>query len=311
MKPFLTYNEQLNKLRQKGLTINDETDAKQHLQALGYFNLIGGYKEPLRNPHTHRYIPGVSFDDILALYEFDAALQNLFFRYLRLIELNLRNQISYTFCEHFGPEQTAYLTDSNYQNSPRKRRTVNRLINILQREANDNQDYPYVVHQRNTYHNVPLWVLMGTLTFGNISKMYQVLLPQLQSRICKNFPHVNEHEMEQFLKVLVLYRNVCAHNERLFSHKVHSEIPDTLVHAKLRIPKHGNQYVYGKHDLFCVVIAFKYLLPKEQFSAFKRNLKVIISRYLHNSQALGQNQLLYWMGFPSNWENIGRLKKIH
>ena len=59
---------------------------------------------------------------------------------------------------------------------------------------------------------------------------------------------MNERELEQYLKVLVLYRDVCAYNERLFSHKVYSEIPNTVLHQKLGIAQTGTQYVYGKKD---------------------------------------------------------------
>ena len=31
------------------------------------------------------------------------------------------------------------------------------------------------------------------------------------------------------MKVLTLYRNVCAHNERLFSYKSRFDIPDTII----------------------------------------------------------------------------------
>lgn len=67
--------------------------------------------------------------------------------------------------------------------------------------------------------------------------MYSFLPQQIQSKVSKNFEYANEKELEQYLKVLVLYCNVCAHNECLFSHKVYSEIPDTLLHKKIRYTK--------------------------------------------------------------------------
>lgn len=43
--------------------------------------------------------------------------------------------------------------------------------------AKQNKDHEYLVYQRNKYHNIPLWVIMNTLTFGQISKMFE-FLPQ-------------------------------------------------------------------------------------------------------------------------------------
>ena len=134
------------------------------------------------------------------------------------------------------------------------------------------------------------------------------LLPRIKSRVSCNFFHIDERELNQYLKVLVLYRNVCAHNERLFSHTVYSEIPDTTLHRKLSIPKIGNQYIMGKKDLFSVIIAFRYFLSNQDFLLFKKDLINLIERYLKSSQRITNEQLLNMMGFPTNWKNITRYK---
>ena len=67
---------------------------------------------------------------------------------------------------------------------------------------------------------------------------------------------VNQKQLERFLSVLTKYRNVCAHSDRLFTYRTVDQILDTPLHAKLNIPRQGNQYIYGKQDLFAVVIAF-------------------------------------------------------
>ena len=110
------------------------------------------------------------------------------------------------------------------------------------------------------------------------------------------------------MKVLVLYRNACAHNEVIYSHKIYSEIPDTVLHRKLGISKKGTQYIMGKRDLFSVVIAFRYLLPKDDFITFKRMLTKYIHSYHKKSSCLSEKQLLDIMGFPVNWSNITRYK---
>lgn len=45
-KPFLTYNQQIKKLTDKGLMISDYDTALQHLKEHSYFALISGYKNP-------------------------------------------------------------------------------------------------------------------------------------------------------------------------------------------------------------------------------------------------------------------------
>ena len=150
----------------------------------------------------------------------------------------MRSLISYAFCEVYGEQQSAYLTSANYNCTQNNQRGIIKLIQILDRLANVNTDYEYLVYQRRVYHNVPLWVLMNAMTFGQLSKMYSFLSSRIQSKISRNFNHVNERELEQYLNVLVLYRNVCAHNERLYDYKYRKgTIDDTDVHKLLALPK--------------------------------------------------------------------------
>ncbi len=125
-------------------------------------------------------------------------------------------------------------------------------------------------------------MLSNVLTFGNLPKMYKVFPQTLRSKICKNFDYVNQRQMEQFLSVLTKFRNVCAHGERLFTYRTIDNISDLPLHQKMSIPKRGIQYVYGKNDLFAVVIAFRYLLSTEDFSAFKQKLTIEITNVTKN-----------------------------
>lgn len=102
---------------------------------------------------------------------------------------------------------------------------------------------------------------------------------------------------------------MCAHNERLYSYQTNEDIPDTVLHSKLGIAKRGSQYISGKRDLFALVIAFRYLLPEEDFKKFKKCLIQIIRHYLQASNAITEEKLNRIMGFPSNWQEISKYKK--
>lgn len=105
------------------------------------------------------------------------------------------------------------------------------------------------------------------------------------------------------------FRNVCAHGERLYSYKTRDDIPDTALHQKLEIPKSGTQYSMGKHDLFAMVIAFRYLLPHDNFKRFKATLTSVIRHYLNTPGAMDESTLYTYMGFPANWNKITAYKK--
>lgn len=304
-KPFLSFADQIDHLeKNKNLIISDQDFAQSMLQQIGYFSLIGGYKTPFKNLTTKKYKDGTNFEDIVALYKFDENLRELFLKYILQIERHLRSLLSYYFTEKHGEQQAHYLDAANYTQNPRYHADVARLIATLGNLANRNSDYPYINHQRNTYGNVPLWVLVNGITFGTLSKFYSFTTQDLKVKISKNFDKVNEKQLEQYLSVITKFRNVCAHNERLYSYQTRNDIPNTAIHQKLGISQNGTQYICGKRDLFAVVIAFRYLLPDADFKKFKVSLSRILKHYLESSGAMSEADLYRYMGFPSNWKKI-------
>lgn len=309
IKPFTTYSEQLKILTlKKQLNISDFPYAERKLHDIGYYSLIDGYKDIFYNPMTRTYTKDTYFTDLVALYEFDENLRSLVFKYICHIEQKIRSLLSYSFCEVFSENQSAYLTSANYNISSKNRHDISKLISILTYEANQNTEHSYVVYQRNTYGNVPLWVIIKTLTLGQTSKMYSFMLPSIKSKISIHYGKITEKELIQYLKVLTVFRNICAHNERLFSFKTRFEIPDTLLHKKMKIPQKGTQYLYGKHDMFALLIAFRYLLDKEDFKIFKKELTKLLNSFSATTSSNQKDKLLRAMHFPSNWTNITRYK---
>lgn len=126
--------------------------------------------------------------------------------------------------------------------------------------------YSYIEHYKNAHHNVPLWVPMNVLTFGTISKMYTLSKTQIQSAVSRAFEFINEKQLGQILQVLTDDRNVCAHGERLFSHRsTPKEIPELPLHRKLSIPQRGTNIStereitflwFSAFDIFCLIMSF-------------------------------------------------------
>ena len=123
----------------------------------------------------------------------------------------------------------------------------------------------------------------------------------LQFKVSREFNGLSEKQVGQILSVITKFRNVCAHNERLFSYKTKNIIPNLSAHQLLKIPKKGKTYRTGVRDLFAIVIAFRYFLGNDDFNKFKTNLTNTIDHYIQNTSALNQNDILKAMGFPANW----------
>ena len=311
-KPFLTYTQQIDKLRnEKNLIIDDENSAIDTLHQIGYFKLIGGYKHLFKNKTTGKYKDNTHFEDIVALYTFDEALRELNLKYILKAEQHLKSLISYHFCDRFGESQTAYLTQTNYEyTTNRNKQDINKLVKLLgDKYVNNKTDYLYIEHTKTKHGNLPLWVLINALTFGNISKMYSLFTQSLRISISKNYACLNEKQLGQITTVLTKFRNACAHGERLFTYKTSDSIPDLPIHKKLGIAKKGVQYIYGKNDLFSVVISLRYMLTNEQFKDYKEAMARLINIYVKNS-VIPHTDILKEMGFPLNWKDITKYKKL-
>ena len=309
-KKFMTYEQQIGKLKnEKKLVINDEVYAKLILKQTSYYSLIGGYKEMFKNSTTQKYKQKVCFEDIKSLYEFDRELREVFLSYILRVEIQMKSLISYVFCEEYGEQQQEYLKCTNYDYVGRKKRDVSGLVLRL-KKANANKEYAYINHARKKHGNIPLWVLMNALTFGSVSAIYKNLTQRLKVKISHEYLHINESQVGKLVRYLVRYRNICAHGERLFSHKSKDSIPDFILHKKMGIKKIDGQYQYGKHDLFAVVIALRYMLSGNDFKVFKKKLVRLLKQYFQKNQGIAKKEMLEYMGFPENWKQITRFRKI-
>lgn len=302
-KSFMTYDEQIELLISKKLIISDVDKAKCLLEKYSYFNLINGYKAPFK-VKGEDYLENTKFEDIYYLYDFDNNLRQIFIKYIFLVELHIKSLISYYFCEKFGDNQSTYQNTTNYNYSNLNyQKGINDLVGILSEKLEDKNSPIYLKHYVNKHENVPLWVVIKTLTFGNVSKMYNFQRSEIQSKICHNFPEVRENQMSKALDILTRYRNVCAHNERLFDFKYNN--------GHLKTTKYHDEFCISTNkrssNLFEVVIALKLLLDKPDFLDLIDDINSNISGLLNSTTQIRKEQLLQLMGFPNDWERIAEM----
>lgn len=303
-KPFLTYEQQLQKLSDKGLAIPSHDKAIELLKKHSYFALISGYKKPFKSK-SGIYKPNTGLDDIYSLYTFDDTLRTVILRNILKVEKHIKSLISYSFCETYGEDQQQYLNATKYNYSPSNQSDINDLIGCLSKIASDPKDYSYIQHQLHCHGNIPLWVMMKALTLGTVSKFYSFLPQNIQAKVSIEFQYITESDLVRMLDLLARVRNVCAHNERLFNYRYNKgAIHDTYIHQYLHIPKPNIQYAKGKQDLFAVIIVLKYLLSPEDFSQFVNDINEALNTLLRSTRQLQRAQMYKYMGFPNNWMDI-------
>ncbi len=67
---------------------------------------MNGYQSFFRDPSTRVYRDGATFEDILALYEFDVELREIMLDALLKVEAKIRSALAYKFCAAYGESQS-------------------------------------------------------------------------------------------------------------------------------------------------------------------------------------------------------------
>lgn len=297
-KRFLTYEEQIELLKNKKLHIDNEDDAVSYLKQYGYYSLISGYKDIFKIEKNGNYKSDATFNKIVSLYIFDEYLRHLVLHEIIKIEKHIKSLYSYSFCLLYGDKQDDYLNVTNY-NYSKYQKEINDFVSIVQNLLRSPEKYNYVNYNITKYGTVPLWVIIQTLTFGNLSKMYMFSNQSLQSQIARNFENVYSNQLDSMLNVLSKFRNVCAHGERLFNYKTKKSIQNLPIHKNLK-----DYSPASKNNLFNVIICFKYLLSKNDFLYFFDNLENMIKFLIDTVGSKYSEMVLDKMGFPNNWKDI-------
>ncbi len=301
-KEFRTLDEQIDILRKKGLTINDEEAAKDVLLRENYF-FVNGYRNILYTK-DRKFIKGTTFEELYSVFLFDRTFRNILFKNLLIIENNIKSIISYQLSKKYGYREADYLKPSNFNQDFKDSRRVVDVINKMKRQIRVNGDkHTATSHYINKYGYIPLWILVKVLSFGLINELYGILKEEDRKEIADIYG-LDPETLKVYLSILANYRNLCAHEDIVYEHRTQVSIPDTIYHERLNIEKYEGEYVKGKNDMFAVVIMFKTLLSKSKFSDFMDEVNRAIKVFDKNVGIIENDVLLERMGFPSNYEEV-------
>lgn len=308
-KIFKNLDEQVEILKQKNLTINDVDYAKEVLLRENYF-FLNGYRYPfIKSLDNKVYIDGVTFEELYSLFLFDRKLRNVVFKNILMIENNIKSIISYQLSKKYGYRERDYLNPNNFNYIPEKRRQVNDLLGKMKRQIKDNAvNHTATKHYINNYGYIPLWVLVKVLSFGIVSELFSILKKEDQYDIVELYD-LDVNVFTNYLSSLSNYRNLCAHEDICYINRTQKAIDDTKYHRLLYIPKISEEYIYGKNDLFALIIILKQLLEENNFNLFINEISYELDRLSGKLKVIKIEKVLHEMGFPNNYKEIVRLEK--
>lgn len=246
-KPFRTVDEQVQILKSRNLLVGE--GSSHYLHREGYYDIVNGYKDlfidnqPQSPGEEEHFADTVTFEDIYTLFLFDRNLRFLMFEGLAKAEAVFKTVCSYCFTRKYAKETNPYLNIAHYDKS--KTKNAYKLIKVVfQKILDDNsgshpkKEKDYIRHcVINHSGEVPLWVLANNLCFGQVQWFFEVLDKDMQIEISEEITKIYRHtrqgrhdykkheyniksdRLHKVLNRLVFFRNICAHDERLYCAK--------------------------------------------------------------------------------------------
>ena len=283
IKKPATFQEQLQKLKDRGCIIEDESFAMEVLKNINYYRL-SAYFIPFKKDENS-YYEGTTFENVYHIYEFDRHLRSILFPTIEEIEILLRTQISYYFSHKYG--SLGYLDPNNFN----PKHDVAAFDKHCTDMIDQNKNKPFVQHHIKEYNSkFPLWVLVELMSLGELSFFYSDMLSVDRKAIAKDVFGTYENNVSSWLVCLTNLRNCCAHYSRLYY---------TLFSAQPRTPNGLNPLGKKLYD-YLLVVKFLYPNADKWNSGFYAKLNELLGEY-------DEYVDLECMGFPEDWKT--QLKK--
>ena len=306
-KTFKTLDEQINILQNKGLIIDDIEAAKEILLRENYF-FLNGYRHLFLKSSTEKvFILGTNFREMYALFNFDRQIRNIIFKNLLVIENNIKSIFSYQLSKMYGHKEANYLNPTNFDTSSSKSRQLNDLLRKMHKQIRVNSpQHSATSHYISNYGYIPMWVAVKVLSFGIISELFTVMKPTDQVEIAALFK-TNPQTFSLYLAVLANFRNLCAHEDILYSYRIQRTVPDTKYHKFLEITVENDEYKQGKNDLFALIIILKQMLLPDYFNFLIKETAYELDQLSGRLKVINIDKVLNVLGFPPNYREIARM----
>jgi abortive infection bacteriophage resistance protein len=233
-KPYLTVDQQLEKLKSRGLIVTDEDRAKAYLSRIGYYRL-SGYWYPFRvSQHVQQpdggtetvagddFRPGVEFRHIIELYVFDKNLRLMVLDAIERVEIGLRSSIAL----HLGRQGAWAHRDRNLLDGKFSKRVDRRTGRIPHDDwlakldldfARSNEQFAKHFRSKYPSDDAPLWIATELWDFGMLSRFYAGMAYKDRKAIAAEYGLLDPDILEAWLRAINFLRNVCAHHNRLWN----------------------------------------------------------------------------------------------
>lgn len=219
-KPFLSYEEQLEKLKNTYnlKSYNHETDIML-LKTISYYDLVNGYKDCFME--NNKFIEDVTLADIFLFNNTDKRFQNVLFLYSVYVENIFKTKMAHLISQTRGVEFSQYLDISKYHSpNPKRNKKLEDTIKNIITAHNHSQDNP-TKYYRNNHNHIPPWILFKNVKFTTIIDLFSFLKKDEKLAIISEYDYFSTNKLsddkkiELFKNMITIvrkFRNKIAHN---------------------------------------------------------------------------------------------------
>lgn len=294
LKEAKTFEQQIEILKSRNLIIDDEEYALNILKKVNYYRLSGYYSfyYDRNNKEDCRFIENTKFEDIYKLYCFDRELRLILFNLTQNLEIMFRTHLAYEIAHGYGVNGWECLDlffDYEENNNDKKNFMVENYTKFrtnVQKKAKRSKEQ-FISHYEKKYNSkFPVWVIIETVDFGDISKLYKNMKAKDKNSLSKKYYNgYRSHYIENWLEMSVILRNICAHHGRMVGRKVF------MVRQNKFMSENKCK------GLFALILGIKQMMKdSEEWDEFVCEMSNLIKKY----NFIDLN-LIY---FPDNWEEL-------
>lgn len=262
VKVHKEYNELIELLEARGMTIPDREHAIRKITQVGYYRL-SGFWYPCRLPlvtsgkivgRIDKVRPDTNFRAIYDLYLFDKKLRLQIMNALERIEVFIRSVIAHEIGKH---NPLAYLDDS-FINPKHLRERNYKPRNLSARQEWLEKHHNEICKSRedsikwhtDRYEGIPFWVAIEVWDFGLMSKYYAMLKDTHRNLVLARIGIApgNGAIFENWLSAMNVLRNRCAHHSRIWNKLNEPKLKPIPNHAyfdSLNLSNDAYERMYG------------------------------------------------------------------
>ncbi len=280
---------------------------KRDLMNMGYFHGFKGYRF-IGQPNN--IIPLKDFDELVAIYKFDAQLKGLLYPHIMFTETALKNYTLNTLIANNSADFEHIFThmlidykaenvgNSKYRDKMKKRLELkNKILSGIAYNYADGKDV--IKHYLHNNKQVPLWAIFEVINMGEFGFPLQCLDLSNRIRIAEDLGiHTTSHNQngripEDIIFLIKELRNAVAHNGVVFDCRFKKTNPPSRLTEYLQSETTINNIAFNNiidYFIIMIVLLKKLNVSKKEMrkilkdlEAYSENLRTLIPVPIHTT----------------------------